>query len=169
MQYYHRYFYGSTYAHNSSFNQWIIEKRDYIKTHISPDLPKALIHGDVFYNNIVVDKAQQRGVIMDFEEACYYYRVFDIGMMIVGTCSEHNKINLKKLGCLLKGYQNETILLDVEKKVLKAFTVYAATSTALWRHHNFHYVDIVLEKKDVYLEMKMLADEVMGMKDSCFY
>lgn len=157
------------YAPNSSFNQWIIDIRDYIKIHISLDLPKALIHGDVFYNNIVVDKAQERGVIMDFEEACYYYRVFDIGMMIVGTCSEHNKINVKKLAYLLQGYQNETILLDVEKKALKAFTVYAATSTALWRHHNFNYVNIVPEKKDVYLEMKMLADEVMEMKNSNFY
>ena len=156
------------YAPDSSFHKWIINTKHYIENYISPDLPKALIHSDVFNSNIIVDKDQERGTIMDFEEACYYYRVFDIGMMIVGTCSDQGTININKLACLLEGYQKEITLLDIEKRALKAFTVYAATTTAFWRHHNFNYVNIIPEKKDHYLEMKLLADAIMNLPDSWF-
>jgi homoserine kinase type II len=156
------------YAPNSNFHTWIKDKKRYIENYISPDLPKALIHSDIFYSNIIVDPDHKRATIMDFEEACYYYRVFDIGMMIVGACRDQETVNLNKVACLLEGYQKEITLLDIEKKALKAFTVYAATTTAFWRHHNFNYVNIIPEKKDHYLEMKLLADALMNLPDSCF-
>jgi homoserine kinase type II len=156
------------YAPDSNFYKWIKDTKHYIEKYISSDLPKALIHSDIFYSNIIVDTDQERATIMDFEEACYYYRVFDIGMMIVGTCRDQEAINLNKVAFLLEGYQKEISLLDIEKKALKAFTVYAATATAIWRHHNFNYVNIIPEKKDHYLEMKLLADAVMNMPDNCF-
>ena len=74
------------YAPESTFYKWLKEIQKYIESYISTDLPKALIHSDIFYNNIIVNKDSEKATIMDFEEACYYYRVFDIGMMIVGTC-----------------------------------------------------------------------------------
>ncbi len=100
---------------------------------------------------------------MDFEEACYYYRVFDIGMMIVGTCSEGEIINKKKIKSLLEGYQQENKLLDIEIKSLKAFTVYAATTTAFWRHQNFNYINVDATLKNHYLEMKNLADTIKNL------
>jgi len=102
---------------------------------------------------------------MDFEEACYYYRVFDIGMMIVGTCCDDKTINLNKVNSLLEGYQENNILLDIEKKALKAFTVYAATATAFWRHQNFNYVNVSPEMKNHYMEMKLLADGVKNASE----
>tara|TARA_B110000285_G_scaffold68098_1_gene78232 strand:- start:280 stop:1215 length:936 start_codon:yes stop_codon:yes gene_type:complete len=156
------------YAPNSSFYTWIKEKQHYIEKYIRPDLPKALIHSDVFSSNVIVNKALDRATIMDFEEACYYYRIFDIGMMIVGTCGDKKTINKDKLASLLEGYEKENTLIDIEKNALKAFTVYAATTTAFWRHHNFNYVNVIPEKKNHYIEMKLLADAVMQLPDSCF-
>jgi len=157
-----------SYAPGSYFYTWIKDTKRYIEKHISADLPKTLIHSDIFSSNVIVDKELKHATIMDFEEACHYYRVFDIGMMIVGTCSDQKTINLNKLTFLLDGYQQESTLLEIEKKALKAFTVYAAATTAFWRHHNFNYVNIIPEKKDHYMEMKLLADAVMNLPDSCF-
>ena len=151
------------YAPESSFYAWLKTTQGYIESHIHLDLPKALIHSDIFYNNIIIDGGGQKATIMDFEEACYYYRVFDIGMMIVGTCRDDNRINLTKVAHLLDGYQQNIKLLDIERKALKPFTVYAATATGFWRHQNFNYVNVIPEKKDHYLEMKLLADSVMNM------
>ena len=131
------------YAPDSNFYKWIKDTKHYIEKYISSDLPKALIHSDIFYSNIIVDTDQ-------------------------GTCRDQEAINLNKVAFLLEGYQKEISLLDIEKKALKAFTVYAATATAIWRHHNFNYVNIIPEKKDHYLEMKLLADAVMNMPDNCF-
>jgi homoserine kinase type II len=154
------------YAPDSDFNAWLKTTQNYIENYLSPELPKALIHSDIFYNNIIVAKDEKRATIMDFEEACYYYRVFDIGMMIVGTCSNKATINKEKVDSLLKGYQQEIELLSIEKKALKAFTVYAATATAFWRHQNFNYINPNATMKEHYLEMQKLADFTINLEDN---
>jgi len=156
------------YAPNSSFYTWLKTTQKHIESHINSDLPKALIHSDIFYNNIVVNKDGKQAIIMDFEEACYHYRVFDIGMMIIGTCSEGEGVNFDKVACLLVGYQQEIKLLPLEINALQAFTIYAATATAFWRHQNFNYINVTSEKKDHYLEMKRLADFVMSISTNDF-
>ena len=55
--------------------------------------------------------------IMDFEEARHYYRIFDLGMTIVGTCSKNNTINFEKANSLLEGYSQKIELLEKEKKL----------------------------------------------------
>ena len=110
------------YAPNSSFYRWLKNTQCYIEDYISPELPKSLIHSDIFYSNVIVSEDRKVATIMDFEEACYYYRVFDIGMMIVGICFEGETINQKKMKSLLEGYQQENKLLEIELKSLKAFT-----------------------------------------------
>jgi len=156
------------YAPNSTFYTWLKTTQKYIESHINLDLPKALIHSDIFYNNIIVNKNGKQAIIMDFEEACFNYRVFDIGMMIIGTCSEGETVNLDKAACLLVGYQQKIKLLPLEIDSLQSFTVYAATATAFWRHQNFNYINIISEKKDYYLEMKRLADFVMSISANDF-
>jgi homoserine kinase type II len=156
------------YAPDSDFYKWLKQTQSYIEPHISQDLPKALIHTDIFYSNIIIDIESNKASIMDFEEACNYYRVFDIGMMIIGTCRDNRIINPTKVSNLLAGYQQKIQLLEIEKKALKAFTVYAATATGFWRHQNYNYVNINPEMKDHYLEMKLLADSIMKMPDDCF-
>jgi homoserine kinase type II len=156
------------YAPDAEFYKWLKSTQHYIENYIDTALPKALIHSDIFYNNIIADSDGKLATIMDFEEACYYYRVFDIGMMIIGTCRNNDTINSSKIASLLEGYQQEIKLLDIEKKALKAFTVYAATATAFWRHQNFNYVNVIPEKKEHYLEMKQLAESTMNLPDNYF-
>ena len=157
------------YAPETEFYKWLKSTQNYIENHIHPDLPKALIHSDIFYNNIICSNDGKRATIMDFEEACYYYRVFDIGMMIIGTCSNKKTIDLTKVASLLEGYSQKIKLLEIEKKVLKTFTVYAAAATAFWRHQNYNYVNVIPQMKDHYLEMKQLANFAMSLSDSSFF
>ncbi len=158
-------------AAETSFYKWLNNTKSIIKKHMSIDLPKALIHSDIFYNNIIINSNKNQATIMDFEEACYYYRVFDIGMMIVGTCTNQDKINvnIKKASSLLRGYQQNINLQEIEKRALKAFTIYAATATGFWRFQNFNYKNIIPSMKNHHLEMKNLADNIMKLPDDCFY
>ena len=151
------------YAPESSFYAWLKNTQEYIEFYINDSLPKALIHSDIFYNNIIVSPDKKNATIMDFEEACYYYRVFDIGMMIIGTCNDGSSVNHSKVTSLLKGYQKQNQLLEIEKEALQAFAIYGATATAFWRHQNFNHVNFNSEKKDSYLEMKNLADNLMNI------
>jgi len=156
------------YAANSTFDQWLKEKQKYLAPYFSLDLPKAISHSDLFCDNVIVSEDEKKVMIMDFEEATYYYRVFDIGMSIIGLCKEDKKINLDKASSLLKGYQQEVELLDVEVNALQAFTVYAGTAMTFWRHQNFNYTQPDPSLTDHYLGLKVLADYMEKQGVDCF-
>ena len=148
------------YAAGSEFDIWLDQILKYICPYLKLDLPKAFIHSDLFWNNVIISKDKSSAIIVDFEESAYYYRVFDIGMAIIGVCSEEETINLKKARYLLEGYQSEIKLLNTEINSLKAFTVYAGASMSFWRHQNFNYTKPDPKRFNHYLELKVLTDYI---------
>ena len=99
-------------------------------------------------------KAQdQFRALIDFEEACHYYFVFELGMAIVGTCArsegvegkkveseevEGEKIDFAKARALVGGYQKVRPLAQLEKASLQMFVRYAATATSYWRFNQYN-------------------------------
>jgi homoserine kinase type II len=156
------------YAANSLFDIWLKEKLEYVLPHLSSNLPKALIHGDIFSDNVIISEAENSVVIMDFEESVNYYRIFDIGMMIIGICGEEETVNFEKARYILKGYSQEIQLLDIELNALQAFTVYAGAAMTFWRHLYFNFTKPDSELSDHYLGLKALTDYVEEQPDDCF-
>ena len=97
---------------------------------------------------------------MDFEEATHYYRIFDLGMTLVGLCCDGETLNLQKASALLQGYQKEIELQELEKRSLQAFTVYAAAAMTFWRHRNFNHINPNPDMYDHYLGLKVIADSI---------
>ncbi len=158
----------SHYAAGSRFSQWLRNIQDYLSPYLDLELPQSLIHSDLFWDNVIVSDQEDALTIMDFEEAARYYRIFDLGMTIIGTCAEGQIINLIKAKHLIAGYQENISLLDLEKKSLKAFTIYAGTSMTFWRHQNFNHTKPNPELADHYLGLQVLVDDLMGQPDDCF-
>ena len=156
------------YALNSSFDIWLKDIHLYVDKHITPDLPKAFIHSDIFDSNIIINHDETMATIMDFEEATYYFRVFDIAMLIVSLCIENKGINFSRVDLILRGYCKNTQLTDAEIQLLQPITVYAAAGVAFWRHKNFNYVKPDEHLKYSYLEMKDLADKIRALPSSLF-
>lgn len=156
------------YAANSLFYSWLKEKLAFVTPYFSSDLPKALIHSDVFCDNVIISTDESSATIMDFEEAAYYYRVFDIGMAIIGICGEEKIVNLEKVRYLLKGYCRENQLLDIELNALQAFTVYAGATMTFWRHMNFNYTTPDAKLSNHYLGLKVLTDYIVKQPTDCF-
>jgi homoserine kinase type II len=158
----------AAYAKESDFYRWLKQTQDYIEGFISDELPKALIHSDIFGDNIIISKGGLIATVMDFEEACYFYRVFDLGMMIVGTCRNNDHFDMKRARALLVGYQQKMSLQANEVRALQAFAVYGATATAFWRFHNFNHVNFCPQQKNSYQAMVMLADEIRALSAEQF-
>ncbi len=156
------------YDPGSPFHLWLQKMEAYIEPFFSLNLPKSLIHSDVFFSNVIVSDAEDSVVIMDFEEATYFYRVYDIGMAIIGLCAAGPTIDLTKVNALVKGYLKEVDLTDSEKRSLQPFTVFAAASMCFWRHKNFNYTVPTPKLKNHYLELKRLADFVKDLPADCF-
>lgn len=156
------------YDKGSPFHKWLLEIKKSILPYMIESTPKSLIHSDVFYNNVIVTNDKTAIIIMDFEEAARYYRVFDVGMSIVGLCSKKEAIDLDKVTSLLKGYVQDIRLTDLEQNALQTFTVYAAASMSFWRHKNFNYTNPTPNMKNHYLELKNIADYIDSLPSDCF-
>jgi homoserine kinase type II len=156
------------YAPNSEFDIWLVKVLKYMQPYFKMNLPQSLIHSDLFWDNIIISEDGNAVAIMDFEEAANYYRVFDIGMTIIGICGEGEIVNLEKAKYLLKGYQSELELSADEINSLKAFTIYAGASMAFWRYQNFNYVKPDPQMFNHYLGLKVLADYMFEQADDCF-
>lgn len=149
------------------FAAWATNTRERIQREIGEGLRRGLIHGDVFFNNVVVTE-ESGPVIMDFEEAGHYYLVFDLGMAIVGLCCGAGSIDQSQVGPLVQGYQSINPLNRAEIAKLKYFVAYAAAVTACWRFGQFRLIQPDATKRDRYLEMKRIADEALAIDDSEF-
>ena len=156
------------YSANSEFDIWLKNILEYISPYLKLNLPKSIIHSDVFWDNVIISKDDNTATIIDFEESVNYYRLFDIGMTIIGTCGEEKIINMEKIKHLLDGYQSENQLLDNEINSLKAFTIYAGASMTFWRHQNFNYVKSNIKMSNHYLGLKVLVDDIVKRSDDCF-
>lgn len=149
------------------FEAWLAERRAYLIRNISPELPRGFIHGDLFYDNVLFEGNKLKAII-DFEEACRYYKVFDLGMGVLGLCVEGTKVNLAKARALGIGYQKIQSLTEQEKECLQLFSEYAAIATAYWRFWKFNIHTPIAEKSDKYWEMAAIARNISAIPKARF-
>ena len=142
---------------------WLKLKKHRLLERLDPEARKGFIHGDVFWDNLVV-KDDTLVAILDFEEACYYYTLFDLGMCAVGCCSKNGEFNLTRIKALIAGYNSRHPLTPDEYSQLTVFVEYAAVAASLWRfrQYNINYPDS--GKADTYLELSSLADQATTLE-----
>ena len=150
-----------------AYIDWLSEKNSYLQKRIPENLPMTFIHGDVFFDNLIV-RGDQLIAIIDFEEACHYYRSFDLGMVIVGTCRGRQGISFRKARRFIRGYQNDMTLRSDERECLQAFAVYAAVATSFWRFRQYHLRRPEPRFYDRHVEMQTLADTISEYPESSF-
>ena len=152
---------------DSNYETWLqVWAEDFRQNKIT-GLPRGLIHGDLFYDNIIFENKQFKAII-DFEEACFYYKIFDLGMAILGLCRESNKLLFFKAKALVKGYQQVQPLNMQEVKALQKFVEYAAVATSFWRFWKYNIDTSNTEKMHKHLEMVQFAIRVKAVPEKIF-
>lgn len=155
-----------SWPHAGTFGQWLARERERLRYLEGPEFPRGLIHGDLFWDNIVSNG--ESIVLLDFEEACHYTLAFDLGMAIVGCCYSAKEPWLPRTRALIAGYQRVRQLSPVEAGALQAFAVYAATATAKWRfwQFNIHLPDS--PEREVFQEMRQIAEAIAALDPEHF-
>ncbi|MEL0612454.1 homoserine kinase [Marinomonas arenicola] len=79
---------------------------DFVKQH--PDLPKATIHGDLFFNNTLFE-GDQLSAIIDFYNACHSWVMYDLAIVVNDWCSDIDtgELDMEKYRALLHSYIHE--------------------------------------------------------------
>jgi|TARA_B110000914_G_scaffold81457_1_gene71685 homoserine kinase type II len=158
---------------DNEYESWLSEEIVYLENHILPKLPCGLIHGDLFYDNLIftplLDMPISFKAIIDFEEACNYYLVFELGMAIVGCCTEDITINLKKARAFVDGYQQVRKLEEIEKVSLQLFVRYAAVATSYWRFNKYNIEEPSKDMVGHHCQMVQLSKEVVKISTTRFF
>ena len=111
-----------------------------IKKNWPKNLPKGIIHGDLFMDNIFFKKSKLSGVL-DFYFAANDYFMYEIAICINALCFDKkgNKfsINKKKVRNLIKGYENIKKITQKEKNSLNVLCRGAALRYLLTRLYDY--------------------------------
>ena len=78
------------------------------------NLPKGIIHADLFPDNVFFDKKKISG-ILDFYFSCYDFLIYDLAITINAWCFNKGKFNQSFFNKIIKGYQSERKLTEIEK------------------------------------------------------
>ena len=144
---------------DEEYEKWLRKQYDFIQNQQLEGLPMGLIHGDLFYDNIVFEKGKLQAII-DFEEACYHFLVFDIGMALIGLCQNNDTIDEVKAEAFIEGYSRIRKMNDREQDLLPFFTAYAATGTSAWRFWKYNIDVPNPERKSHHWQMVRLAKSI---------
>ena len=100
------------------------------------DLPKGIIHADLFHDNIFFNKDELSGII-DFYFSCEDFFAFEIAICFNALCFDGSKENLSfnvtKAKQFIDGYSSVRKLSDLEKESIKVLSQGAALRFLLTR------------------------------------
>ena len=138
------------------------------------DLPKGIIHADLFPDNILFKNEKFTGII-DFYFSCHDFYSFEIAICLNALCfdgmKENLSFNVTKARKFIKGYTSVRKLNNDEKKYLKVLSQGASMRFLLTRV--FDYLNLskgaLLTVKDPIEYMKRLEfhNSVKNFEDYC--
>lgn len=152
---------------NPRYEAWAARRIAYLAQHIPPGLPQGLIHGDVFYDNVLFVGKKFKAII-DFGEAIHYYKGFDLALGFVGLCREGSTVVLDQARALVRGYHQVRKLKEREQETLQLFAEYAATAISCWRFWKYHIHTLIAAKADAHWQMVRLAEEIGNIPQARF-
>ena len=115
----------------------IAAELDFFEANWPTDLPKGIIHADLFPDNVFFLRNQLSGLI-DFYFACNDLLAYDLAICINAWCFEPDDMfNVTKTRALLKGYQSIRPLTKAEHKAIPLLARGAALRFLLTRLYDW--------------------------------
>jgi len=125
---------------SNDLEKFLVNNLKNIKKTWPKKLPKGIIHGDLFIDNIFFKKNKLSGII-DFYFAANDYLMYEIAICINALCFDKKnskfKINKKKIKNLIKGYESIKKISLKEKKSLNILCKGAAIRYLLTRLYDY--------------------------------
>ena len=136
------------------------------------NLPKGIIHGDLFLDNIFFDKNKFSGFI-DFYFSSNDYLMYEIAICINALCFDKKKgkfvMNSQKIKNLINGYESVRILSKKEKNSLNVLCRGAALRYLLTRIYDYFNTPktafIKIKDPNEYLQKLIIHNNLSSYKD----
>ena len=133
------------------------EELSFLKKNWPVNLPKAIIHADLFKDNVFFTNNIISGVI-DFYFSCYDFIAYELALTINAWCfDENSNLNKEKYKLLLMGFNSNSSLNEEEENSMNTLLRGAAVRILVTRLHDkiFHTNNALVVVKDPkeYLEI----------------
>jgi Ser/Thr protein kinase RdoA (MazF antagonist) len=129
-------------------------------------LPRGLIHGDPFLDNLLVDvDSVDATALLDWEDSTMGPFVYDLATSVVGGCFDNmGALREGQLRGLLRGYAAARPISDEEAAAIVELMWANAMCVAGYRFQRFNLALTGLSEavKNSYVEMKLLAEALEG-------
>ena len=77
---------------------------DYLQNYLESKLPKGIIHGDLFHDNLVI-KGDKIVAVLDFEAASRGKFIFDLATAVNALCFDGQNYQLRRFEAMIAGYE----------------------------------------------------------------
>jgi homoserine kinase type II len=143
-----------------------------IKSQWPKKLPKGIIHGDLFIDNIFFNKNKFSGFI-DFYFSCNDYLMYEIAICINALCFDKKRnsfvMNNKKIMKLIDGYESIRPFSKKEKNALNVLCRGAALRYLLTRIYDYFNTSktalIQIKNPNEYLQKLIIHNNLNNYKD----
>jgi homoserine kinase type II len=139
-----------------NYKTWVEQRYRYIMEKIPSELPVGLVHGDIFFDNVLFEDGYFKA-ILDFEDVSRIFKIYDLGMAVVGICTEETNIDITKVRAFVEGYQEIRMLEEEEKDSLQLCIEWAAILTSMWRFWKYNIDMPDADNSEKYKQMVSIA------------
>ncbi|MDB9717345.1 homoserine kinase [Candidatus Pelagibacter sp.] len=156
----------------NNLENFLVNNLKEIKKNWPKKLPKGIIHGDLFIDNIFFNKNKLSGII-DFYFAANDYFMYEIAICINALCFDNKKskfkINKQKIKSLIKGYESIKKISLKEKKSLNILCRGAAMRYFLTRLYDYSNTPktalIQIKDPNEYYQKLIIHNTLVSYKD----
>ncbi len=92
-------------AHLRNITRVMEDELSYLEGYLDNNLPKGVIHGDFFTDNIKFKKTRLVGVL-DFEAACRGKFIYDLATAVNALCYLDGRYRIERFEALISGYES---------------------------------------------------------------
>ena len=148
----------------------VYKDRDYMATNDNckqdsknqtDSLPLAILHGDLFLENMLFQPDGKLDAIIDWECICIGERLMDVTMALVGCCYDStDTLSIPRATAFLSTYGNIVSLTSREREYFGTFLCYSLLSIACYRWHRFNVRFPADRRSDSYLPMLKRLNDV---------
>jgi homoserine kinase type II len=143
---------------------------DYLRHYLDTKLPRGIIHGDLFHDNLIF-RGEKLVAMLDFEAAARGRYVFDLATAVNALCFVHEHYDLKRFEALMAGYESLRPLSLAEWDAYPNELRLSALRFTVTRLHDFflHRVDdgtrVDKDFREFYERLRILRRERDGGMD----
>lgn len=114
----------------------LIDEVDYLARYLETKLPKGVIHGDLFADNLLF-RGGRLTAVLDFEAACRGKFIFDIATAVNALCFVDGQYSLERFRHILNGYEQVRTLSLAEWDAFPNELRYSSLRFTITRLHDF--------------------------------